>query len=41
MVASRWLWRLMTLLEGALGAEESEALLGPECVDHASQNVDT
>ena len=28
MVASRWLWRLMTLLEGALGAEESEALLG-------------
>lgn len=28
MVASRWLWRLTTLLEGALGKEHAAALLG-------------
>lgn len=28
MVASRWLWRLNTLLTGALGKEEAEAVLG-------------
>lgn len=28
MVASRWLWRLTTLLEGALGADKAAQLLG-------------
>lgn len=32
MVASRWLWRLQTLLRGALGKDRAEALLGAQ--DH-------
>ena len=30
MVASRWLWRLQTLLRGALGQERAEELLGAQ-----------